>query len=226
MPGMTHQAEGVTPSRPEPAGAAVGAPAPSGLGPEESTLLDGLRSGDEAAYERFVREYSPRLLAVARRMMGNEDDASDALQDAFVSAFKNLGSFDGRSRLSTWMHRVVVNACLMKIRKARRRNERAIETLLPSFREDGHAAGVPAAWSDTPGGGVHRAELTRIVREKIEELPEQYRTVLVLRDIEQLDTESAAEVLGESVSAVKTRLHRARQALRELLDPMMRKGDL
>ncbi|MFM9959194.1 MAG: RNA polymerase sigma factor [Phycisphaerales bacterium] len=200
--------------------------APIDASVDESALIAGLRAGDESAYLRFVSELSPRLLAVARRMMGNDDDASDALQDAFLSAFKNLASFDGRSRLSTWMHRVVVNACLMKLRKARRRNERAIESLLPSFTQDGHAAAAPGEWSDTPGGGAHRADLMRIVREKIEELPEQYRTVLVLRDIEQLDTEAAAEVLGESVSAVKTRLHRARQALRELLDPMMRKGDL
>lgn len=193
---------------------------------DESDLLRGLRAGDEQAYERFIRDLSPRLFAVARRMMGNDDDASDALQDAFLSAFRNLSSFDGRSRLSTWMHRVVVNACLMKLRKARRRNERAIESLLPSFASDGHAATPPARWSDSPGGSAHCEDVTRIVREKIEELPEAYRTVLVLRDIEQLDTEAAADVLGETVSAVKTRLHRARQALRELLDPMMRKGDL
>lgn len=212
---MTRHADGPAPQSVTPDAA-----------PDERELLEALRSGDESAYERFVRELSPRLFAVARRMMGSEDDAADALQDAFISAFKNLASFDGRSRLSTWMHRVVVNACLMKLRKARRRNERAIESLLPTFREDGHAAGVPSQWSESPGGAAHRSELARLVHEKIDELPEAYRTVLILRDIEQLDTEAAAEMLGESVSAVKTRLHRARQALRELLDPMMRRGDL
>jgi RNA polymerase sigma-70 factor (ECF subfamily) len=194
--------------------------------PVESLLLRRLQSGEAAAYEELVRELSPRMFAVARRMMGNEEDAADALQDAFVSAFKAIGAFDGRSRLSTWMHRVVVNACLMKLRKAKRRGEKSIEALLPKFQDDGHAATAPQAWDHSPGGDAHRVELQRIVRQKIDELPEAYRTVLLLRDIEQVDTEEAAEMLGESVSAVKTRLHRARLALRELLDPMMTSGSL
>lgn len=194
--------------------------------PVESALLRRLQSGQAAAYEELVRELSPRMFAVARRMMGNEEDAADALQDAFVSAFKAIAGFDGRSRLSTWTHRVVVNACLMKLRKAKRRGEKSIEAFLPKFQDNGHAANAPRTWEHSPGGDAHRVELRRIVREKIDELPEAYRTVLLLRDIEQVDTEEAAEMLGESVSAVKTRLHRARLALRELLDPMMTSGSL
>lgn len=194
--------------------------------PAESALLRRLQAGDESAYEEMVRELAPRLFAVARRLMGNEDDAADALQDGFVSAFKAIGSFDGRSRLSTWMHRVVVNACLMKLRKARRRGEKSIESMLPRFQEDGHAVNVARSWEGSGAAMAQREDVQRIVREKINELPEAYRTVLMLRDIEGMDTEEAAAVLGESVSAVKTRLHRARLALRELLDPMMTSGSL
>lgn len=194
--------------------------------PAESALLRRLQAGDESAYEEMVRELAPRLFAVARRLMGNEEDAADALQDGFVSAFKAIGSFDGRSRLSTWMHRVVVNACLMKLRKARRRGEKSIESMLPRFQEDGHAVNVARSWEGSGAAAAQREDVQRIVREKINELPEAYRTVLMLRDIEGMDTEEAAAVLGESVSAVKTRLHRARLALRELLDPMMTSGSL
>lgn len=196
----------------------------SGGGDEE--LLLRLKAGEAAAYEAMVRELSPRLFAVARRMMGNEEDAADALQDAFISAFHALGTFDGRSRLSTWMHRIVVNACLMKLRKSRRRGEKNIESLLPAFQEDGHAAKATARWDGGALADAERSDMARIVHEKIDELPEAYRTVLLLRDIEQLDTEETARLLGESASSVKTRLHRARQALRELLDPYMTGGSI
>jgi len=199
---------------------------PASDDPVESALLARLRAGEPGAYESLVREHSPRMLAVARRMLGNEEDAADALQEAFVSAFRAIGTFDGRSRLSTWLHRVVVNACLMKLRKERRREARQIESMLPRFKDDGHAVNASTMWPGSPGGAAHSGDVRRIVREKIDELPEAYRTVLLLRDIEEIDTEEAALMLELSVSAVKTRLHRARQALRELLDPMMTAGSL
>lgn len=194
--------------------------------PGDAALLARLKRGDAAAFESLVRNLSPRLFAVARRMMGNDQDASDALQDAFVSAFKALGDFDGRSRLSTWLHRIVVNACLMRLRSEKRRQRRTIEEILPRFVADGHAAKSASAWESGPAAAPVREELRRAVREKIDELPEAYRTVLILRDIEQMTTEQAAAALGESESAVKTRLHRARLALRELLDPVMSRGSL
>lgn len=199
---------------------------PASDDPVESVLLARLRAGEPGAYESLVREHSPRMLAVARRMLGNEEDAADALQEAFASAFRAIGTFDGRSRLSTWLHRVVVNACLMKLRKERRREARQIESMLPRFQDDGHAVNASTIWPGSPGGAAHAGDVRRIVREKIDELPEAYRTVLLLRDIEEIDTEEAALMLELSVSAVKTRLHRARQALRELLDPMMTAGSL
>lgn len=190
----------------------------------ETELLDRLRAGDVGAFEDLVRLAGGRMLAVARRMMAREEDAQDAVQDAFLSALKSLDRFDGRSQLTTWLHRITVNACLMKLRTQRRRPEAAIEDLLPAFAEDGHARVPATAWKPEAGSGIEGAETRALVRAKIAELPEQYRTVLVLRDLEELSTEEAAQVLGISENAVKTRLHRARQALRTLLDPHFREG--
>jgi RNA polymerase sigma-70 factor (ECF subfamily) len=161
------------------------------------------------------------MLAVARRMLNREEDAQDAVQEAFLSAFKSLNQFDGRSQLTTWLHRITVNVCLMKLRSQRRRGgpERSIEEFLPQFLEDGHQTRNMKAWNPAGADGIERRETRELVRAKISELPEQYRVVLVLRDIEELSTEETAEVLGMNANAVKTRLHRARQALRTLLDP-------
>ena len=188
----------------------------------ENLLLRALREGEERAFETLVREHGARLLAVARRFLRNEEDARDALQDAFVSAYRSLDRFEANSRLSTWLHRIVVNACLMKLRTRRRRPEEAIEAFLPRFLEDGHQARPNAAWEGDVETLIARSEVRALVRASINRLPETYRTVLLLRDIEELDTAQTARLLGVTANAVKIRLHRARQALRELLDPALR----
>jgi RNA polymerase sigma-70 factor (ECF subfamily) len=189
---------------------------------DERALLRRLQAGEDAAYEEFVRVQTPRMLSVARRFLRNEEDARDAVQDAFVSAFRAIGNFEGGSRISTWLHRIVVNASLMKLRSKRRRPEESIEELLPRWQEDGHAARPAAAWAAEKL--VEQDEVRKLVQAGIERLPETYREVLLLRDIEELDTQEAAEMLGISTNAVKTRLHRARQALREVIDPALREG--
>jgi RNA polymerase sigma-70 factor (ECF subfamily) len=188
----------------------------------ESALLAGLRAGDDAAFEQLVREQAPRMLAVARRLLGDGEDARDAVQDAFVSAFRGLGSFAGQARVSTWLHRIVVNAALMKLRTRRRKPEQPLDGLLPRYEADGHRRDPGGPWQ--PSERLERRELRKLVRDGIERLPEAHRTVLVLRDIEGLDTAEVAERLGVSTGVVKTRLHRARQALRTLLDPHLRAG--
>jgi len=192
---------------------------PAGSDPPGGDLVVRLRAGDGAAFEELVRQEGGRMLAVARRLLRSEEDARDALQDAFVSAFKSIDRYTGDARLSTWLHRITVNAALMKLRTQRRRPERSIETLLPAFKEDGHQANPPAPWRETAESLLDQKETRELVRRKIDELPDDHRTVLLLRDIEELDTEETARLLSVSVSAVKTRLHRARQALRTLLEP-------
>jgi RNA polymerase sigma-70 factor (ECF subfamily) len=173
-------------------------------------------------FETLVRTHTPVLLRVARRFMHSEEDARDALQDAFVSAFKSIGGFASNARLSTWLHRIVINACLMKLRTQRRHPEEDIEKYLPQFLEDGHQVTSSVPWSESAETVVQRMELCDLVRRSIEQLPDTYRVVLLLRDIEELTTEEVAEILGVTPNAVKIRLHRGRQALRTLLDPHMR----
>lgn len=194
--------------------------------PAEEALLTRLRGGEDAAYEELVRVYSPRLLAVARRIVGSDDDARDVLQDAFLSAFRNLHGFAGDARLSTWLHRIVVNMALMKLRTRRRRPEESIEPLLPAFLADGHHAGRFAALGERADQLVAAKETREAVRRHIEQLPESFRTVLLLRDIEGMSTEETAQLLDTTPNAVKIRLHRARQALRTLLAPHFERGEL
>ena len=184
---------------------------------QEALLLARLRRGDQDACEELVRTHGGRLLSVARRMLRNEEDARDAVQQAFLSAFRSLATFNGQSRIATWLHRIVVNAALMRLRTRSRRPEESIEQLLPRFREDGHHA---EPWTDLgPSIDVllQQRETRKCVRAAIDRLPESYRTVLLLRDIEELDTAKTAELLGVSANAVKIKLHRARQALARLL---------
>lgn len=183
----------------------------------DAALVARLRQGEEEACEELVRTHGGRLLSVARRMLRNEEDARDAVQQTFLSAFRALPSFNGQSRIATWLHRIAINTALMKLRSRSRHPEESIEDLLPRFQEDGHHADI---WNDL-GVSVHtlmeRHETRERVRTAIGRLPESYRTVLLLRDIEELDTAKTAELLSLSVNAVKIRLHRARQALARLL---------
>jgi RNA polymerase sigma-70 factor, ECF subfamily len=192
----------------------------------EAALLAGLRRGSDEAYEALVRTTSPRLLAVARRILGTDEDARDALQDAYISAFKALPRFEGQARLSTWLHRIVVNTALMKLRSRKRHPEEPIETLLPGYQDDGHHSHEAEEWADGADVLLERAETRAFVRAQIERLPDNYRTVLLLRDIEEMSTPEAASALGISENAVKIRLHRARQALRALIHERLRAATL
>lgn len=184
----------------------------------ESQLIARLQAGDDGAFDEVVRGYGPQLLAVLHRYLPDESDAHDALQETFLSMFKAIGRFAGDSSLGTWLHRIAVNAALMKLRRRRRKPEQSLDELLPKFTLDGHRAQPRGAWSNVPDEAALGRETRMLVRAAIDQLPEGYRTVLLLRDIEERPTEEVAEVLELTPANVKTRLHRARQALRELLD--------
>ena len=140
------------------------------------------------------------------------------MQEAFVSAARAIDGFAGDSKVSTWLHRIVINTALMKLRTRKRRAEEPIEDLLPSFDADGRRIGAAATWETPSDVLLERRETRAMVRRCIDRLPERYRTVLLLRDIEELDTQESADVLGTTPNTVKIRLHRARQALRTLLE--------
>lgn len=184
----------------------------------EAELIDGLRANDPRAYEQLVQEYGGRMMAVARRLLRNEEDARDAVQEAFLGSFRNLQQFEGSSRLSTWLHRIVVNASLMKLRSKSRKPEQSIDALLPTFNSSGESGQLSRRWRPDIPDALEQKETRQLVQGLIGSLPEAYRTVLMLRDIEELDTKETAEALGVSENAVKTRLHRARQALKGMLD--------
>jgi RNA polymerase sigma-70 factor (ECF subfamily) len=189
-----------------------------GLPPvQDAELLRALREGREEAFETLVRAHSGRMLSVCRRILRNDEEAKDAVQEAFVSAFRGIASFEGTSLLGTWLHRIAVNASLMRLRSKKRRPEESIDELLPAFKDDGHARIEPRDWSASALQLVESRETREFVRGCIDRLPEMYRVVLLLRDIEEMDTSEAAEVLGVSEGVVKVRLHRARHALRRLL---------
>ena len=165
-------------------------------------------------FEEMVRSHGSRLLATARRILGRDEDAArDAVQDALLSAYQSLARFRADASLSTWLHRIVVNAALMRRRAHKRRRETAIDDLLPTFTDDGHHATPPPS----PERMLEHAQLRANVRACIDRLPATYRTVIVMRDLEDRSTEEAADALGISTNAVKVRLHRARQALLTLL---------
>ena len=186
-------------------------------GIDEDALIAGLRAGDDQAYETMVRAFGGRMLAVALRIVRNEEDARDVVQTAYLSAFKSLGRFEGGCLLSTWLHRIVVNAALMKLRSRRRRPEESIEPLLPTYLEDGHHT-EQFSRNDIPADQlIEKAETRATVRACIEQLPDRYRSILIMRDIEDISTTEVAAMLGVTPNAVKIRLHRARQALATLL---------
>jgi RNA polymerase sigma-70 factor (ECF subfamily) len=178
-------------------------------------LVTRLQRGDQDAFESLVRTHGGRLLSVARRFLGSNEDAEDAVQETFIKAFKSIHTFEERAQLHTWLHRIVVNTSLMKLRERRRKPQESIDDLLPTFVADGHQTTESHEWSDAL---VERKETAAIVRQAIAALPEQHRTVLILRDIEERDTAETAAILGTTTTVVKVRLHRARQALRTLLD--------
>ncbi len=195
---------------------------PSPAGPDSDDEVEVLKSGDAAATERFVRTHIGWMLAVANRILRDAQHAEDAVQNAFAKVFDNIAGFDGRSALKTWMHRIVVNECLMHLRKAGRTETVAIDDLLPNFDRNG--CRVEDRWltMETPESLLLRADTKTLVQSKIDLLPDNYRIILLLRDIEELTTTEVSDILGISEANVKVRLHRARAALKRLLEPLIR----
>ncbi len=190
----------------------------------DADLLAGVRAGDERACARFVRRYGGRMLATATRLLGDPALAEDCVQEAFLSAFRAIDRFEGRADVATWLHRITVNAGLMKLCGRARASEQPIDDLLPAFDDNG--CRVEPAWH-TPKSAddlVAEKEIRDLVLAKIHELPENYRIVLLLRDIEDLSTQEAATLLELTENTVKVRLHRARAALKKLLEPVWREA--
>jgi RNA polymerase sigma-70 factor (ECF subfamily) len=189
---------------------------------DDTELLARLKAGDQVAYAQLVEENASVIYRLALRLMGNEADAEDVLQETFLSAFKSIDRFEGRSSLSTWLYRIASNAALMRLR----RNEpEQISVDEPVERDDGEL--MPRQFFDfccLPEDDLLREEAREQMKQAIDDLPPTLRSVFVLRDIEGLSTAETAEALHVSESAVKSRLMRARLKLRDQLSLYFSQG--
>jgi RNA polymerase sigma-70 factor, ECF subfamily len=191
---------------------------------DESALVAKAREGDLAAFNELVSTYSRKIFRLAKHITQNDEDAEDVLQETFLKAFEHLGSFQGQSKFYTWIVRIAVNESLMKLRK--RKSDRTVPLDEPVDTGEDTVVREIAVWDENPEQKYSREELGKILDEAVQSLRPSFRTVFVLRDIEELSTEETSEALGISVPAVKSRLLRARLQLREKLTRFFkRKGD-
>jgi RNA polymerase sigma-70 factor, ECF subfamily len=188
---------------------------------DELQLVERLRAGDDEAFARLMREEGPRLLRLTRRLMRTEEDARDCFQEAMLTVSRRIEDFQGRSSLGTWMYRVAANTCLMRLRKPSHQAERFIEDLMPQFDDRSCRINEASGPVPTPEHLLQREQTRSTVREAIAQLGDSYRAVLILRDIEERSAAEVAELMDLNVNAVNVRLHRARAALKRLLDPAL-----
>jgi RNA polymerase sigma-70 factor (ECF subfamily) len=190
-----------------------------GVETSDETLAARAASGDDPAFEALVTRYQARVFRLARRLTGNDGDAQDAQQDAFLQVYRNLSSFRGDARFSTWLYRIATNAALMLRRTRARRPAESLEEYLPRFDAAGRHAATPAELQVAGQADeiLDRQLLAEKARAAIERLPDLYREAFVLRDLEELTTSDVAEVLGLEPAAVRQRVHRARLMLRGYL---------
>lgn len=185
---------------------------------DEARLVARLKRRDEAAFNAFVRAYQQKVFTLVYRMLGNRSEAQDLAQEVFITVFKTIDSFRGDSRLSTWLYRVAVNHCKNRIKYLDRRSARAHDTI-DETREaavsDGGALGERPARPDEAAEG---SEMQRAVQNALAALDPEFRELIVLRDIEGLAYEEIVQVTGLPEGTVKSRLHRARAALREHIE--------
>lgn len=190
----------------------------------EGVLVERARAGDTGAFSELVQSYERKVYRLAKHITQNDEDAEDVLQESFLKAYTHLDSFHGDSKFYTWLVRIAVNEALMKLRK--RKSDRTVSLDEPQDTGEDLVVREIAVWEDDPEKKYSRDELAGILDEAVQSLKPSFRTVFVLRDIEELSTEDTAAALGISIPAVKSRLLRARLQLREKLTRYFRrKGD-
>ena len=185
---------------------------------DDDQLVPKLQARDEAALEALLVQYQARVFGLALRLTGNRQDAEEVLQDVFLAVFQKVDGFRRESKLSSWIYRIATNAALMKLRKRPRIQEIPLEEELgPAMTEEGMIAEPVVDWSKLPNDELDRKELGQRIAEAMDLLPADYRSVVVLRDVEGLSAQEAREILGLSEAALKSRLHRGRLFLRKQL---------
>jgi RNA polymerase sigma-70 factor (ECF subfamily) len=191
---------------------------------EELDLVTRARTGDAEAFNDLVRRYERKIYRLAKNITQNDEDAEDVLQDTFLKSYEHLNDFQGNSKFYTWLVRIAVNEALMKLRK--RKTDRTVPLDEPVDTGEETVVREIAVWDEDPEQKYSQEELSHILNDSVQSLKPAFRTVFVLRDIEELSTEETATALNISIPAVKSRLLRARLQLREKLTRFFkRKGD-
>lgn len=184
----------------------------------EDVLLKKAKKGDTSAYGRLMMAYQDRLYSLAFRLLANHEDAEEAVQDAFIKAWRNLGQFHGKSSFYTWIYRIAVNSALNRLSHEKRRGRGKFLDLDEVLRPDGETLGrdLPDPGL-TPSEQANQAKLEAAIQKEVAQLPGDLRVVVVLRDIEGMAYETVSETLGLPLGTVKSRLHKARMKLQEAL---------
>jgi RNA polymerase sigma-70 factor, ECF subfamily len=184
----------------------------------DTDLIKRIAARDEAAFEALMRRYNGRLFRVARAILRDDESAEDALQDAYLDAYRHAAEFGERAPLSTWLTRIVINQALMRLRK--RRRDRVVVPFAAWSTGDDQNTEIDVADDKTepPPNAAFRAEIRRILEQRIDDLPVAFRTVLIMRDVEDMSVQETAEALGIPPATVRTRLFRARGLLRQSLE--------
>jgi RNA polymerase sigma-70 factor (ECF subfamily) len=184
----------------------------------DEDLVARARHKDFGAFEALLERYEDKVFRLAFRFVRNESDAKEILQDTFLSIWRKLDTFKGDSQFGSWLYRVAANTALMRLRAQRRHPEVSTEELPIGYLDNyGQLPMSGENWARRPDDELQSDELRRRIQKAVDELPEIYRTVFIIRDVEGLSTEETAEVLEISIPTVKTRLHRARLALRDAI---------
>lgn len=183
----------------------------SGMQMTDSELVGEIRRGNGACFETLMRRYNQRLFRTARAIVRDDDEAEDVIQQAYVNAYLHLGQFEERATFSTWLTRIVIHEALGRVRKAGR-----LQQLDGATGEDSRMDRVSSPERD-PEEQLYRGELAALIERAVTNLPDTFRGVFMLREVEGLSTEETAECLGLNEATVKTRLHRARAMLRRTL---------
>lgn len=199
-------------------------PAPAVAYLDDNVLLEELRKGSPEAVEALFDRFHGKIYGLAMSILKNESDAEEATQDVFMTVFRKAFTFKGDSALYSWIYRICVNACLMRLRGKKRSETVSIEEFMPVFTEEGMHANPVGDWSKEVERKMLDKELGAVIRKFTEKLPEKYQVVFVLSDVEGLSNEETAQILGLTVPAVKSRLHRARLYLREQLSRYLQEG--
>jgi RNA polymerase sigma-70 factor, ECF subfamily len=193
---------------------------------EDRQLVERAQGGDIGAFEALVEAHRDKVYGLSLRMTRSEADAAEITQDTFLSAYQHLKEFRGDAAFGSWVHRIAANNALMRLRHRRVVQAVEGEPQGPEFTERGSLSLYPAQdWSRSAEGRILDAELGQAIQEATDRLPEGYREVFLLKDVEGLSYEQIAEVTGDSIAAIKSRLHRARLALRDAIDRFYNQGE-